>query len=101
MAPGNGFRPNVTIPADIKPRDGRFGSGPSKVRQAAVDALAARAASLLGTSHRQNPARDEVARLRRGLSDFFKLPDGYEIVFGNGGSTAFWDVAAFCLVHDW
>jgi phosphoserine aminotransferase len=91
----------ISIPADLKPRDGRFGSGPSKIRPAAVDALAARGASYLGTSHRQQPVRDEVGRLRRGLAEFFALPDGYEIVFGNGGSNAFWDVAAFCLIHDW
>ena len=91
----------IIIPAGLKPADGRFGSGPSKIRPAAVDALAARATDYLGTSHRQPPVRGEVARLRRGLADFFNLPDGYEIVFGNGGSNAFWDVAAFSLIHDW
>jgi phosphoserine aminotransferase len=91
----------ITIPEHLKPVDGRFGSGPSKIRTSAVDALAARGAGLLGTSHRQAPVRAEVARLRRGLADFFALPDGYEVVLGNGGTNAFWAVATFSLVHDW
>src|SRR5262245_10184566 len=94
-------RGGITIPADLRPADGRFGSGPGKIRQAAVDALAARGASLLGTSHRQSPVRNEVARLRQGLTEFFNLPAGYEVVFGNGGTNAFWDVATFSLIHDW
>src|SRR5215475_7080266 len=94
-------RGDITIPADLRPADGRFGSGPGKIRQAAVDALAARGASLLGTSHRQSPVRNEVARLRHGLTDFFNLPSGYEVVLGNGGTNAFWDVATFSLIHDW
>src|SRR5215475_5186938 len=93
--------PAITIPAELKPSDGRFGSGPSKIRPAAVAALAARASDYLGTSHRQLPVRDEVARLRRGLAEFFTLPDGYEIILGNGGTNAFWGVATFSLVHDW
>jgi phosphoserine aminotransferase len=90
----------IPIPDSIKPADGRFGSGPSKIRTEALDALAATGSTFLGTSHRQAGVRDQVARLRRGLSDFFPLPDGYEIVLGNGGSTAFWDVAIFSLIND-
>jgi phosphoserine aminotransferase len=92
--------PALTIPASIKPRDGRFGSGPSKVRKEAVDALAAVGGTLLGTSHRQRPVRDQVGRLRRGLAQFFNLPTGYEVVLSNGGSNAFWDTAAFGLIRD-
>jgi phosphoserine aminotransferase len=91
---------DIRIPADLLPADGRFGSGPSKVRQAQVDALGAGWQSYLGTSHRQSTVRSQVGRLRTGLADLFALPEGYEVVLGNGGSTAFWDVAAFGLVHD-
>jgi phosphoserine aminotransferase len=90
----------VTIPAPLLPSDGRFGSGPSKVRAQQVDALQAVGRSLLGTSHRQPPVRALVGRLREGLRDLFALPDGYEVVLGNGGSTVFWDVAAFGLVRE-
>ena len=90
----------IRIPDAIKPADGRFGCGPSKVRQAAVSALAEVAPSYLGTSHRQKTVRAQVARLRRGLAEFFALPDGYEVVLGNGGTTAFWEVAAFGLIRD-
>lgn len=89
----------VTIPADLLPADGRFGSGPSKVRPAQVDALAAVGRSLLGTSHRQAPVRGLVGRVRAGLAELFDLPEGYEVVLGNGGSTVFWDVATFGLVE--
>jgi len=89
----------LTIPADLLPRDGRFGSGPSKVRPAQVEALAACGTSLLGTSHRQAPVRRLVGRVRAGLAELLSLPDGYEVVLGNGGSTLFWDVASFCLVE--
>src|SRR5690606_19869786 len=89
--------PTVTIPTDLLPRDGRFGCGPSKVRPEQLDALTA-SAGLLGTSHRQAPVKDLVGRVRTGLADLFRLPDGYEVVFGNGGSTAFWDAAAFSLI---
>ncbi len=92
--------PAIEIPANLKPADGRFGSGPSKVRQEAVTALQAAAPGFLGTSHRQAPVRDQVARLRRGIAQLFNLPDGYEVVLGNGGTTAFWEVAAFGLVRD-
>ncbi|MFC8923266.1 phosphoserine transaminase [Cellulosimicrobium sp. NPDC057127] len=89
----------VTIPSDLLPSDGRFGSGPSKVRAAQVRALAEAGTSLLGTSHRQAPVRSLVRRTREGLAALFDLPDGYEVVLGNGGSTAFWDVATACLVR--
>src|SRR5262245_44433278 len=90
----------VEIPAELKPADGRFGAGPSKVRPAAVDALVARATDYLGTSHRQETVRSQVRRLRQGLADFFSLPDGYEVVLSNGGTTAFWDTAVFGLIRD-
>ena len=91
---------SVTIPADLLPQDGRFGCGPSKVRPAQVDYLASISRTVLGTSHRQAPVRSLVAQIRTGLADLFSLPDGYEIILGNGGSTAFWDIAAFGLVRD-
>jgi phosphoserine aminotransferase len=90
----------LTIPADLKPSDGRFGCGPSKVRPAQVEALAAAGAELLGTSHRQKPVKSLVGRVRSGLRELFNLPDGYEVVLGNGGTTAFWDAAAFGLVRE-
>ncbi|MEV0397425.1 phosphoserine transaminase [Polymorphospora rubra] len=90
----------IRIPDEIKPADGRFGCGPSKVRPEAVSALADVATTYLGTSHRQKTVRDQVARLRRGLTDFFGLPEGYEVILGNGGTTAFWEVATFGLVRD-
>ncbi|HEX5542943.1 MAG TPA: phosphoserine transaminase [Micromonospora sp.] len=90
----------IRIPDEIKPADGRFGCGPSKVRPAAVSALADVATSYLGTSHRQKTVKDQVARLRRGVAALFDLPDGYEVVLGNGGATAFWEVAAFGLIRE-
>jgi phosphoserine aminotransferase len=87
----------LTIPADIKPSDGRFGCGPSKVRPEQLQALAA-AGDLFGTSHRQAPVKNLVGRVRDGLRQLFAVPDGYEIILGNGGSTAFWDAAAFGLI---
>ena len=90
----------VTIPAELLPLDGRFGCGPSKVRPAQIDYLASVGRTVLGTSHRQGPVRNLVAQIRDGLGDLFSLPEGYEIVLGNGGSTAFWDIAAFGLVRD-
>jgi phosphoserine aminotransferase len=89
--------PEITIPADLLPTDGRFGCGPTKVRSAQLEHLAAHSA-LIGTSHRQAPVKDLVGRVRTGLSSLFTLPDGYEVVIGNGGSTAFWDVAAYSLI---
>ena len=91
--------PDLRIPADLLPSDGRFGSGPSKVRPEQVAALSAAGVSLLGTSHRQKPVRALVGRIRAGLGALFDLPDGYEVVLGLGGSSAFWDVATCCLVE--
>lgn len=88
----------LTIPDSIKPADGRFGCGPSKVRPEQLNALATTAAPLFGTSHRQAPVKDLVGRVRSGLRELFSVPDDYEVVLGNGGSTAFWDAAAFGLV---
>ncbi|UVO12382.1 phosphoserine transaminase [Mycobacterium sp. SVM_VP21] len=88
----------LTIPDNIKPADGRFGCGPSKVRPEQLNALVTTAAPLFGTSHRQAPVKDLVGRVRSGLRELFSVPDGYEVVLGNGGSTAFWDAAAFGLV---
>src|SRR4051812_7170328 len=90
----------ITIPDDLKPTDGRFGSGPSKVRPEAVQALADVAGTWLGSSHRQDPVKQIVGSVRRGLSDLFSLPDGWEVVLGNGGTTAFWDAATFGLVEE-
>ena len=90
----------LQIPADLKPADGRFGAGPSKIQTSHVDALAATGASLLGTSHRQKPVKDTVGRVRDGLTEFFSIPEGHEVVLGNGGATAFWDIATFGLVRD-
>ncbi|MDQ3275798.1 MAG: phosphoserine transaminase [Actinomycetota bacterium] len=89
----------ITIPTDLLPADGRFGAGPSKIRHAAVQALATGARSLLGTSHRQAPVRALVGRAREGIAALFSLPDGYEVVLGNGGTTAFWDIATFGLIR--
>ena len=91
---------DIVIPAGLKPADGRFGSGPSKVRPEAVAALAGTGATYLGTSHRQKTVRDVVGRVRSGLADLFALPDGYEVVLGNGGTTAFWDIAVLNLVRE-
>ncbi len=88
----------LTIPADLKPGDGRFGCGPSKVRPEQLQALTTTAATLFGTSHRQAPVKNLVGRVRDGLRELFSLPDGYEVLLGNGGATAFWDAAAFGLI---
>lgn len=90
----------LRLPADLKPADGRFGCGPSKVRPEQVSALATRGAELLGTSHRQAPVKSLVGRVRAGLRELFALPEDYEVVLGNGGTTAFWDAAAFGLVRE-
>ncbi len=90
----------LTIPADLLPEDGRFGSGPSKVRPEQLEYLSSLGRTVLGTSHRQAPVRGLVGEVREGLAHLFSLPDGYEIVLGNGGSTAFWDIAAFGLVRE-
>jgi len=91
-------RPGVTIPASLRPADGRFGCGPSRVRPGQLAALTGPGAAVLGTSHRQAPVRSLVQRIREGMASFFSLPDGYEVVLGNGGSTAFWEIAAFGLI---
>jgi phosphoserine aminotransferase len=90
--------PEITLPDHLRPSDGRFGSGPSKVRNDAVAALAAAAAGYLGTSHRREPVRSVVRRIRQGLGALLSLPDDYEVLLGNGGATAFWDAAAFGLI---
>ncbi len=90
----------LSIPAELLPQDGRFGCGPSKVRPDQVDVLASLGRTVLGTSHRQAPVRNLVGQVREGLAELFSLPEGYEIILGNGGSTAFWDIAAFGLVRD-
>jgi phosphoserine aminotransferase len=89
----------LQIPADLKPADGRFGAGPSKIQTSHLDALAATGAGLMGTSHRQAPVRNTVGRVREGLTALFDLPEGYEVVLGNGGATAFWDIATFGLIE--
>ena len=91
---------DIKIPENLKPRDGRFGCGPSKIRPEALAALAASGSSILGTSHRQKPVKNVVHRVREGLGSLFSLPDGYEVVLGNGGSTAFWDIATFGLIEN-
>ncbi len=90
---------DLQIPADLKPADGRFGAGPSKIQPSHLDALAATGDKLMGTSHRQAPVKNTVGRVRDGLASFFDLPDGYEVVLGNGGATAFWDIAVFGLIE--
>ena len=91
--------PRITLPHALRPRDGRFGSGPGKVRPEAVAALVSAGTTYLGTSHRQAPVKRLVRRVREGVAELFALPDGYEVVLGNGGSTVFWDAAAFGLVR--
>jgi phosphoserine aminotransferase len=90
---------NIEIPLDLLPEDGRFGCGPSRLRPAQITAFATAGAELMGTSHRQAPVKHLVKRVQEGLMDLFHNPEGYEIVLGNGGSTAFWDAAAFSLVE--
>ena len=90
----------IVIPADLLPVDGRFGAGPSKVRPEQIQALVEKSVSVMGTSHRQKPVKNEVAALRAGLAEMFTLPAGYEVVIGNGGTTAFWEVATFGLLRD-
>lgn len=91
--------PAPQIPADLKPADGRFGAGPSKIQTGHLDALAATGATLMGTSHRQAPVKNTVGRVREGLAALFDLPEGYQVVLGNGGATAFWDIATFGLIE--
>src|SRR3982751_2162099 len=91
--------PEITIPIDLLPGDGRFGCGPSKVRPEAVEALAKAAQEYMGTSHRQATVRFMVGALRNGLAELLRLPDGYEILLGNGGTTTFWDASVFGLIE--
>lgn len=89
----------IQIPTDLLPADGRFGAGPSKIQTSHLDALAATGSTLMGTSHRQAPVKDTVGRVREGLASLFELPEGYEVVLGNGGATAFWDIATYGLIR--
>jgi phosphoserine aminotransferase len=91
--------PELTIPAHLLPSDGRFGCGPSKIRPEQVAYLAGAGSAILGTSHRQAPVKNLVGSIREGLGELFAIPDGYEVVLGDGGSTAFWDAAAFSLIE--
>ncbi|MEM9201671.1 MAG: phosphoserine transaminase [Actinomycetota bacterium] len=93
-------QPDITIPTDLLPADGRFGSGPTKVRPEALEALATRATDFMGTSHRQMPVKLVVAEMRNGIAELLRAPDGYEIICGNGGSTGFWDAAVFGLIEE-
>ena len=91
---------DLQIPAALKPVDGRFGSGPSRVRRAQLDYVTGPGAAIVGTSHRQKPVKQVVGRIRAGISDLFALPDGYEVLLGNGGTTAFWDAATCGLIRE-
>ena len=92
---------DIVIPDNLKPRDGRFGCGPSKIRPEALASLTAPGSNyILGTSHRQKPVKNVVKSVREGLNSLFSLPQGYEVILGNGGSTAFWDIATFGLIED-
>jgi phosphoserine aminotransferase len=92
---------DIVIPDNLKPRDGRFGCGPSKIRPEALATLTAPGSNyILGTSHRQKPVKNVVKSVREGLNSLFSLPEGYEVILGNGGSTAFWDIATFGLIED-
>lgn len=90
----------INIPADLLPADGRFGAGPSKVPASRLQALADTGTSLMGTSHRQAAVKDTVGRVREGVANLFAIPDGYQVVLGNGGATAFWDIATFGLIRE-
>ncbi|HEY7836425.1 MAG TPA: phosphoserine transaminase [Solirubrobacteraceae bacterium] len=98
--PMTGHKQTLKIPDELKPADGRFGCGPSKVRPDALRRLAGEGAGVMGTSHRQKPVKALVGRIRAGLHELFSLPEGYEVALGNGGTTAFWDAAAFGLVRE-
>ena len=99
MTPETQTEQDVRIPGGLLPEDGRFGCGPSRVRKEALAALADKS-MVMGTSHRQKPVKDLVGRIRGGLNDLFQPPDGYEIILGNGGATAFWDAAAAGLIRE-
>ncbi len=96
----NATIPDISIPKSMLPTDGRFGCGPSKVRPEVLDALAATGTDYMGTSHRQANVQFMVSRLRDGIAEMFALPDGYEVILGNGGTTAFWDMATFGLIRN-
>jgi phosphoserine aminotransferase len=98
MSPSTTSTPTLDIPADLKPSDGRFGCGPSKVRPEQLQRLVSEGAAVMGTSHRQAPVKSVVARVRAGLAELLGAPEGYEVALGNGGTTAFWDAAALGLV---
>jgi phosphoserine aminotransferase len=100
MTPSPTAETQLVIPAEMKPGDGRFGCGPSKVRPQALSALASDGAALMGTSHRQKPVKALVGEIRAGLRELFGAPEGYEVALGNGGATAFWDAAAFGLIRE-
>src|SRR3954465_10101426 len=89
----------LVIPEDLRPADGRFGSGPSKVRPEQLEHLAEHGVGVMGTSHRQAPVRGVVRPVREGLGELFSLPDGYEVALGNGGTTVFWDALAFGAIE--
>ena len=91
---------DLRIPDDLKPLDGRFGSGPSRVRREQLDYVVGPGSALIGTSHRQKPVRQLVGRIRAGITELLSLPDGYEVLLGNGGTTAFWDAATCCLIRE-
>src|SRR5438874_1607612 len=91
---------SLQIPPALKPADGRFGSGPSRVPATRLEHLATAGTAVMGTSHRQAPVKQLVARIRAGIRDLFEVPEGYEVLLGNGGTTAFWDAAACCLVRE-
>ena len=90
----------LQIPDSLKPADGRFGSGPSRIRPQQIGRLAQDGGAIMGTSHRRAPVRGLVAQIRADLRELFSVPDGYEVLLGNGGTTAFWDAAACCLVRE-
>ena len=92
--------PEIKIPTELLPQDGRFGCGPSRTRASQFSNFMTEGAALMGTSHRQAPIKNMVGEIREGLSDLFRAPEGYEVVLGNGGSTAFWDAAAFSIVEN-
>src|SRR5438094_9164801 len=96
----NRVSPALVIPAELKPADGRFGSGPARIRPAQLAALAASGGAYLGTSHRQPPVRSLVRRIRAGLAELFGLPADYTVVLGNGGTSAFWEIATFGLIRE-
>lgn len=97
-APAGEVRPSIVLPPDLRPCDGRFGAGPSKIRADALASLDGVSHTYLGTSHRRDPVRSVIGRIREGLASLFALPDGYEVLLGNGGTTAFWDAAVACLI---